>query len=387
MLRLPTARACLVRRSDHPLEGRGGEHHLRRTVSPAVLRNRRPALPLHQLVDGHLPHTPRQRTAQRGLPRSRRTVSRRMVTQSRVADRPAGSDNPDDVLSRWGGEPEWVRDHVGYVPVVFGDGARVGTRRQAPPGLVAVVTASAAALLLSRALSPLWVVLIVGLPGPLVRMAGRAGVGTRPVRCGGRWWCSSPVASSPWRGSSSRTPSISCPWASGGGHEVGWHLAPASSAIREPGCNRWSAVFGWLDTTSPLLTYLVWYAAVGMLILIGDELHQTPVRGVLACSSSAIVLAVPVIISYDEAHQLGVIWQGRYIMPMAVGVPLMAVALIEGPVCSDRCNGDCRRCSAWPSASPSSPPSPRHFGATRSEWVARWTTCTVLGSHPWEPRQ
>jgi hypothetical protein len=26
---------------------------------------------------------------------------------------------------------------------------------------------------------------------------------------------------------------------------------------------------------------------------------------------------------------LGVIWQGRYIMPMAVGVPLMAVALVE----------------------------------------------------------
>ncbi len=42
-----------------------------------------------------------------------------------------------------------------------------------------------------------------------------------------------------------------------------------------------------------------------------------------------VVIFVPVAISYGQAHRLGVIWQARYILPMAVGVPLMAVALVE----------------------------------------------------------
>ena len=43
-----------------------------------------------------------------------------------------------------------------------------------------------------------------------------------------------------------------------------------------------------------------------------------------------IVVVVPVVISYVQAHRLGVIWQARYIMPMpSVGLPLTCVALIE----------------------------------------------------------
>jgi hypothetical protein len=90
-------------------------------------------------------------------------------------------------------------------------------------------------------------------------------------------------------------------------------------------------VFGWLDTLSPLLTYLIWYGVVGLFVLLA--LSCARARHVAALLLLvAIVVFVPVAISYGQAHRLGVIWQARYIMPMAVGVPLMAVALVERSV-------------------------------------------------------
>jgi hypothetical protein len=90
-------------------------------------------------------------------------------------------------------------------------------------------------------------------------------------------------------------------------------------------------IFGWLDTLSPLLTYLVWYGVVGLFFLLA--LSSAKARHVAALLVLvAIVIFVPVAISYGQAHRLGIIWQARYIMPMAVGVPLMAVALVERSV-------------------------------------------------------
>jgi hypothetical protein len=87
-------------------------------------------------------------------------------------------------------------------------------------------------------------------------------------------------------------------------------------------------IFGWLDTLSPLLTYLFWYAAIGLFVLLALSCARRRHAGALVLLLLVVVFA-PVIISYGQAHRLGVIWQARYIMPMAVGVPLMAVALVE----------------------------------------------------------
>ncbi len=87
-------------------------------------------------------------------------------------------------------------------------------------------------------------------------------------------------------------------------------------------------VFGWLDTNAPVVTYIVWFAGLGLVSLI-----------TLACAKGrelvafvlllAAVLVVPVVISYAQVHRLGDVWQGRYTLPLAVGVPLMAAALVE----------------------------------------------------------
>jgi Predicted membrane protein (DUF2142) len=88
-------------------------------------------------------------------------------------------------------------------------------------------------------------------------------------------------------------------------------------------------VFGWLDTPAPLATHLVWIAATGFVLLCA--LGTSRRRGILALLAlTAAVLLIPVVIAYREAHSLGIDWQGRYILPLAVGIPILATALITG---------------------------------------------------------
>jgi hypothetical protein len=195
-----------------------------------------------------------------------------------------------------------------------------------PPGLVAVVTVSAIVLLLSRALSPLWVVCILLL---LALLAGWRGLGAlaraRCVR-----WAVVPVVPA-------------------AAFAVGWivvahalDLLPVGVKAKGAGTplaanilgdtatwvQQMVGIFGWLDTLSPLLTYLFWYAAVGLFILLALACARRRHVAALVLLIVVVVIA-PVTISYGQAHRLGIIWQARYIMPMAVGVPLMAVALVE----------------------------------------------------------
>jgi len=195
-----------------------------------------------------------------------------------------------------------------------------------PPGLVAVATVAAIALLLTRALSPLWVVCILLL---LALLAGWHGVrALARARCV-RW--------------------AVVPLVPAGAFAVGWivvahalDLLPVGPKAKGSGpsvvasilgdtggwIQQMIGVFGWLDTLSPLLTYLFWYAVIGLFVLLALSCARRRHAGALVLLLLLVVF-VPVIISYGQAHRLGVIWQGRYIMPMAVGVPLMAVALVE----------------------------------------------------------
>ena len=86
--------------------------------------------------------------------------------------------------------------------------------------------------------------------------------------------------------------------------------------------------FGWLDTPAPPLTYVLWFVAAGALILLG---LSAPMRG---RSKTGLVLlvggvaAAPFILQFPTAAGAGLIWQGRYALPVAVGVPLLAALLL-----------------------------------------------------------
>ena len=88
-------------------------------------------------------------------------------------------------------------------------------------------------------------------------------------------------------------------------------------------------ILGWLDTELPGIVYQSWYAIVlGVLVI-------ALVRGgwrerVVVASLSVLTVLVPVVLVTRQAKNLGVVWQGRDDLPLAVGAVIMAFAVCEG---------------------------------------------------------
>jgi hypothetical protein len=82
--------------------------------------------------------------------------------------------------------------------------------------------------------------------------------------------------------------------------------------------------FGWLDTPSPALTWVPWIAAVGFVFLLGVMWARR--RDVVILIALLIaVIAVPALLEsarYEDSG--GYFWQGRYTLPLAVGIPILA---------------------------------------------------------------
>jgi Predicted membrane protein (DUF2142) len=83
-------------------------------------------------------------------------------------------------------------------------------------------------------------------------------------------------------------------------------------------------IFGWLDTPSPALTWIPWIAAVGFILLLAVMWGKRRDIAVLIGLVAATIV-VPVLI---ESSQFGTaggpLWQGRYTLPLAFGIPLVA---------------------------------------------------------------
>jgi hypothetical protein len=81
----------------------------------------------------------------------------------------------------------------------------------------------------------------------------------------------------------------------------------------------WVGVFGWQDTRVPEAVYFLWaiaFAAMVLAVLAG------PLRRV-----SLVVLALtvlPAALQYPGVREADLFWQGRYTLPLVVGIPLVA---------------------------------------------------------------
>lgn len=85
--------------------------------------------------------------------------------------------------------------------------------------------------------------------------------------------------------------------------------------------------FGWLDAPAPPATVAAWLLAVGAVVVVALAVPAT-VRARLALLGLVAVVAVaPVALQLPAAVNAGLIWQGRYALPIAVGVPLLAGVL------------------------------------------------------------
>jgi len=87
--------------------------------------------------------------------------------------------------------------------------------------------------------------------------------------------------------------------------------------------------YGWLDAPSPPVTFIAWYAMVGAVLLLAFSAAR-PARRRLALLLLVLgVAGAPLALQVPTAVDTGLIWQGRYALPLAVGVPVLA-ALVVG---------------------------------------------------------
>jgi hypothetical protein len=88
------------------------------------------------------------------------------------------------------------------------------------------------------------------------------------------------------------------------------------------------ALFGWLDTPAPALTYVLWTAGIGFLVLVALAFAmRRPLAALLVVLAATVV--VPLTIETAQyGNQGGLTWQGRYGLPLAVGVPIVAAMAI-----------------------------------------------------------
>ncbi|MCW2540452.1 MAG: hypothetical protein JWN95_2177 [Frankiales bacterium] len=81
--------------------------------------------------------------------------------------------------------------------------------------------------------------------------------------------------------------------------------------------------FGWLDTPMPRWCYALWalaLVALGVAALAGRSIRLSLLLAALVVAT----VAIPTLLAYSQAHRVGIVGQGRYILPVAVGLPVLA---------------------------------------------------------------
>ncbi|MEV7506445.1 DUF2142 domain-containing protein [Streptomyces sp. NPDC091201] len=84
--------------------------------------------------------------------------------------------------------------------------------------------------------------------------------------------------------------------------------------------------FGWLDTPAPALTWLLWSGVLAALVA-SALAHARRLEAPAILAMLVAVVIVPVVGQASQAERIGMVWQGRYLLPFAVGLPLMAVLI------------------------------------------------------------
>ncbi len=87
--------------------------------------------------------------------------------------------------------------------------------------------------------------------------------------------------------------------------------------------------FGWRDTEMPVWTYLFGAALVLFVVIAGFALGRWRERIVMLILA-VVVLVLPIYAEFEQARFIGLFWQGRYGLPLAVGGPLLAGFILQG---------------------------------------------------------
>jgi len=116
-----------------------------------------------------------------------------------------------------------------------------------------------------------------------------------------------------------------------------WPAAHASLDLTPLYINTMIGIFGWLKLDSPQVTYMVWIGAVIALVVAACTLSR--VRETIAVLGVVLgVVFIPVLAQAEQARNIGMVWQGRYLLAFAVGLPILAGMVVarRGEVVPER---------------------------------------------------
>jgi hypothetical protein len=95
-------------------------------------------------------------------------------------------------------------------------------------------------------------------------------------------------------------------------------------------------VLGWLDTPPPRLSVVAWLVPIGLIFVIGMRHGGRMARRVLVLLLGAVVF-VPIVFQVLRQGSLGIFWQGRYSLPMMVGLTIVAGVVASTDAVPHRC--------------------------------------------------
>lgn len=89
------------------------------------------------------------------------------------------------------------------------------------------------------------------------------------------------------------------------------------------------AAFGWLDVHYPRGIHQAWLLAASVLVLLAMHLDRSTRARVALGALLLLSWAIPIAIEVRGYDDYGLIVQGRYILPVAVGIPLLSGLMID----------------------------------------------------------
>lgn len=194
-----------------------------------------------------------------------------------------------------------------------------------PRGLVVIATAAAVLLALTRPLSPAFVVGIVAALGILRFGSLRLLVRNRAVQLGGAVAATVAVLAGVFVliRHSYRVEPFPVPADTSTAQIIRRSVNHVPVVIRQLFGAYGSPNFG-----PPYLALLVW--SVGLAVLVGAALLLLKRRDalLLGVGTALLLLLLPLVIDLASARSNGITWQGRYELPLALGIPVLAALLL-----------------------------------------------------------
>ncbi|HUQ63946.1 MAG TPA: DUF2142 domain-containing protein [Acidimicrobiales bacterium] len=189
------------------------------------------------------------------------------------------------------------------------------------PAAIAFTVLGASVLALSRGLSPVWLVLIVALQAlAAVPDWGRSLFSDRKLRLPAAVVVVVAGAAAVWIVFADALTVFPVSKPLHGSTAV---IALSILGKTDPFLREMIGELQWLDTSVPSLTYAAWFVGVGMVTLLAFIVGRGRVRvAILAC---AVLTLLTPLLQIPSVRTTGLLWQGRYSLPLAIGIPVLAV--------------------------------------------------------------